>query len=168
MGVSEQTFYRWKKLYSAALARASYVGLSSLRTAPSQAPRLFASSISAMLFRLVSFRVAHGSRSCEPFSRIGEHSFEALELADELLDAGAGPIEHLRKNRAGSSPLPCTGSRGRWPCRGPRAVLRFAYLFADGGARLDVRTEVEQDLEHRAVAAWPSLSSKASGSREDR
>ena len=97
-----------------------------------------------------------GAEVASRFLASESDAFEALELADELLDAGAGPIEDLRqRTRGGFFSLALCGITGvdaaaRGPPRGWLAI-RVA-LVADGGARLDVGTEVEEDLEQRAVA----------------
>ena len=78
-------------------------------------------------FQQEELRARKGDEGAEVASRfLASESdlFEALELADELLDAGAGPIEHLRKEpRRVLLALPCTGSRGR--CALSRAAARF-------------------------------------------
>src|SRR3954462_14918984 len=81
------------------------------------------------------------------------NALEALELADEVFDAGAGAIERLREERR--------PSLGRCLERDHRADAALARgraigfgiiaFVPHGRARRDVRSEVEQDLELRAV-----------------
>src|SRR3954454_15789312 len=82
---------------------------------------------------------------------------EALELSDALLDAGASAVERFREESG-----PVLGVRLRWndgadaAGSGGLAVgLAVVALVADGGARRDVRPEVEQDREVPAVARLP-------------
>jgi len=85
------------------------------------------------------------------------NALEALELSDALLDAGASAVERFREESG-----PVLGVRLRWndgadaAGSGGLAVgLAVVALVADGGARRDVRPEVEQDREVPAVARLP-------------
>ena len=81
-------------------------------------------------------------------------ALEALELADQLLDAGACPVERLRKE---SWPVSGRGlerdHRADAPFARGRAIARAVVPFVTHRSpRRDVRPEVEQDLELRTVA----------------
>src|SRR5215218_2737588 len=78
-------------------------------------------------------------------------ALEALELADQLLDAGACPVERLRKE---SWPVSGRGlerdHRADAPFARGRAIARAVGPFVTHRSpRRDVRPEVEQDLELR-------------------
>ena len=82
------------------------------------------------------------------------HAFEAFEFANRLLDAGACPIERLRKE---SGPVPLIGL-----VRDHRSDAALATGFAiapagvslvgHGCTRRDLRSKIEQGREFRAVA----------------
>jgi hypothetical protein len=81
-------------------------------------------------------------------------ALEALELADGLLDASASAVERAWEE---SGPVFCRGFErddGADAARARRLAIAVAVvaLVADGGARRDVRPEVEQDGEVTAVA----------------
>jgi hypothetical protein len=82
------------------------------------------------------------------------NALEAFELADRLLDAGAGAIERLRKE---SRPVLLIGlvrnHRGDATLARRRTVaLSGVSLVAHRGTRRDVRSKIKQGLELRAVA----------------
>ena len=82
------------------------------------------------------------------------NALEPLELADALLDAGASTVERSRKE---SGPMLgiCLGGNDWANAAGSGGLavgLAVVALVPDGGARRDVRPEVEQDREVPAVA----------------
>ena len=81
-------------------------------------------------------------------------ALEALELANQLLDAGAGAVKRLRKE---SWPVSGRGlerdHRADAPFARGRAIARAVVPFVTHRSpRRDVRPQVEQDLELRTVA----------------
>ena len=83
-------------------------------------------------------------------------ALEALELADQLLDAGAGPVERLREE---GRPVPGRGldrdRRADAALTGRRPVgLAVVAFVAHRGAGRDVWPEVEQDHKPGAVARF--------------
>src|SRR4051794_27884177 len=102
-------------------------------------------------------RATEGSVVPGGFLATQSNTLEALELSDALLDAGASAVERFREESG-----PVLGVRLRWndgadaAGSGGLAVgLAVVALVADGGARRDVRPEVEQDREVPAVARLP-------------
>src|ERR671938_1694413 len=81
-------------------------------------------------------------------------ALEALELADKLLDPGAGPIECLRKESR-SAPG-CRLVRDRRTdaalTRRRAGALAIIAFVPESRARRDVRAKIEQDFELGAVA----------------
>lgn len=81
-------------------------------------------------------------------------AFEALELADQLLDAGSGAIERLREEGRPVLGVALEGDHradAALPRRGA-VGLGVITLVAHHGAGRHVRADVEQDLELPAVA----------------
>jgi hypothetical protein len=81
-------------------------------------------------------------------------ALEALHFPDQLLDAGARPVERLRKE---SRPVRLVGLKGDHRrdaafARGRAVGSRGIALIADRSARRDVGPKVEQNLELWAVA----------------
>src|SRR4051812_30054927 len=106
-----------------------------------------------------------GSEVPVRFLATERNALEALELADEVFDAGAGAIERLREERR--------PSLGRCLERDHRADAALARgraidfgiiaFITHGRARRDVGSEVEQDLELRAVAGLTFREVKSEG-----
>src|SRR4051794_33484683 len=95
-----------------------------------------------------------GSEVLARFLATERDALEALELADQLLDAGAGAVERLRKE---SGPVSGRGlerdHRADAPFARGRAIARAVVSFVPHRSpRRDVRPEVKQDLELRTVA----------------
>src|SRR3954470_24194115 len=95
-----------------------------------------------------------GSEVLVGFLATERDALEALELADQLLDAGAGAVERLRKE---SGPVSGRGlerdHRADAPFARGRAIARAVVSFVPHRSpRRDVRPEVKQDLELRTVA----------------
>ena len=68
-----------------------------------------------------------GAETASRFLASESNSFEALELADELLDAGAGPMSAFAKNRGGLFFLALYGITGQIALsRAAARFLRFA------------------------------------------
>ena len=85
-------------------------------------------------------------------------ALEALELADQLLDPSASPVERFREERR--------SALGRPPVRDHRAdaalargrtvALGVVALVAHGSTGRDLGPKLEQDLELTAVAGFAS------------
>src|SRR4051794_28772801 len=95
-----------------------------------------------------------GSEVLVGFLATERDALEALELADQLLDAGAGAVERLRKE---SGPVSGRGlerdHRADAPFARGRAIARAVVSFVPHRSpRRDVRPEVKQALELRTVA----------------
>src|SRR5215218_489393 len=95
-----------------------------------------------------------GSEVLVRFRAAARNALEALELAHKLLDTGAGSIERL-----GEVSRPVLGrclerdhrADATFPRR-PAVGLAVVSFVPHRSAGRDVRPEVEQDLELRAVA----------------
>jgi hypothetical protein len=81
-------------------------------------------------------------------------SFEALELADGLLDAGAGFVERTREELRLGGGISAVRNNGAdaAPARCRAVSLAVVAFVADRRPGRDVRAEVKQRLEVAAVA----------------
>src|SRR3954452_5781503 len=106
-----------------------------------------------------------GSEGPVRFLATERNALEALELADEVFDAGAGAIERLREERRPSLGR-CLDRdhRADAALAGGRAIGFGIIAFVPHGRpRRDVGSEVEQDLELRAVAGLTLCEVKREG-----
>lgn len=80
-------------------------------------------------------------------------ALEALELSEALLDAGTALVERLREEGRPVLGVRFEGDGGRdAPRPGQRPVrLGVIALVGESGARRDVRPQIQQQLEQRAV-----------------
>src|SRR5215213_8988585 len=95
-----------------------------------------------------------GSEVLVRFLAAERNALEALELADEVFDAGAGAVERLREE---SRPVlgRCLERDHRADATLPRrhaVALAVVAFVTHRSPRRDVRPEVKQDRERRAVA----------------
>jgi hypothetical protein len=81
-------------------------------------------------------------------------TLEAFELADGLLDPGSATVEGFREEGGPDLGAGLEGNDRADAARAGFGSVRLAVetLVADGGARPDLRAEVEQDPEVAAVA----------------
>ena len=98
-----------------------------------------------------------GSEVLVGFLAAERNALEALELADELFDAGASPVKGSRNE---SRPVlgRCLDRDHRADATVPRRraiALAVVPFVAHRSPRRDVGSEIEQNLELRAVAGLP-------------
>src|SRR5215212_9194521 len=106
-----------------------------------------------------------GSEVLVRFLAAERNALEALELADEVFDAGAGAIERLREERRPSLGR-CLERDYRADATRPRrhaVALAVVSFVSHGRAGRDVGPKIKQDLELRAVAGLTLCEVKSEG-----
>jgi hypothetical protein len=94
------------------------------------------------------------AKFCAVFSQRKSDAFEALELADTLLGAGAPFVEDLGKEGGFGGGILAVWDGGADAAPARRLAVRpgVVPLVAEHRSRRDVRADVEQDREVAAIA----------------